>query len=37
MFALVVVAFVLVVGLLAYLGGVDSRVDDVQRRRRYSG
>ena len=34
-FALVI--FLLVVGPLALLGGRDSRVDDVERRRRYQG
>jgi hypothetical protein len=34
MFGLLVIAFVLVVGPLAAYYGVDSRVDDVARRRR---
>ena len=33
MFGLVVLVFLLVVGPLALLYGVDSRVDDVERRR----
>jgi len=33
MFGIIVVLFVLVVGPLAYLGGADSRIDDVARRR----
>lgn len=33
MFGFVVIAFLLVVGPLAYLVGADSRVDDVDRRR----
>jgi hypothetical protein len=35
MFALIVIAFVLVVGPLAVLFGADSRTDDVARRRRF--
>jgi len=34
MFALLVIAFVLVVGPLAVYFGADSRIDDVARRRR---
>jgi hypothetical protein len=34
MFGLVVFAFVLLVGLLAVVAGVDSRIDDIARRRR---
>jgi len=33
MFGLVLLVFVLVVGPLALVAGVDSRVDDVERRR----
>jgi hypothetical protein len=33
MFAIVVLIFLLVVGPLACVGGVDSRIDDVARRR----
>jgi len=36
MFGIVLVVFVLVVGPLAYLGGADSRIDDVARRRRHT-
>jgi hypothetical protein len=32
-----VLVFVLLVGPLALLGGRDSRIDDVDRRRRYQG
>jgi hypothetical protein len=32
MFGVIVIAFVLVVGPLALLAGVDSRIDDVERR-----
>jgi len=34
---LVVLAFLLLVGPLALLAGRDSRIDDVDRRRRYGG
>jgi len=37
MFGFIVIAFLLVVGLLAVIAGADSRIDDVARRRRYSG
>jgi hypothetical protein len=37
MFAFIVIAFVLVVGMLAVVAGADSRIDDVARRRRYLG
>jgi hypothetical protein len=37
MFGFVVLTFLIVVGPLAYLAGVDSRVDDVDRRRHHSG
>jgi len=33
MFGLVLLMFVLVVGPLALIAGVDSRIDDVERRR----
>jgi hypothetical protein len=35
MFGLIVIAFVVLVGPLALLFGVDSRTDDVERRRRF--
>jgi hypothetical protein len=37
MFAVIVIAFLLVVGVLAVVAGADSRIDDVARRRRYLG
>lgn len=37
MFAFIVIAFVLVVGMLAVAAGADSRIDDVARRRRFLG
>lgn len=38
MFGLILIALLLVVvGVLAVFAGADSRVDDVARRRRYSG
>jgi hypothetical protein len=37
MFALIVIAFIVLLAPLAYVAGADSRVDDVARRRRYSG
>jgi hypothetical protein len=37
MFAFIVIAFVLVVGMLAVVAGADSRIDDIARRRRYLG
>jgi hypothetical protein len=37
MFGVIFLAFLLVLGLLAIVAGVDSRVDDVARRRRYNG
>jgi hypothetical protein len=37
MFTFFVIAFLLVVGPLAYLAGADSRIDEVERRRHYSG
>ena len=33
MFAFVVIAFILVVGMLAVIAGADSRIDEVSRRR----
>jgi hypothetical protein len=35
MFGLIVIAFILLVGPLAFFFGADSRVDDVARRRRF--
>ena len=37
MFGVIILTLLLVVGLLAVVAGVDSRVDDVARRRRYNG
>jgi hypothetical protein len=37
MFGYVVITFVLLVGIFAALRGVDSRDDDVMRRRGYNG
>jgi len=34
---LILIALLVVVGVLAVVAGADSRVDDVARRRRYSG
>jgi hypothetical protein len=36
-FGYVVIAFLLVVGPLAYFLGVDSRLDEAERRHRYLG
>ena len=36
MFGIVFVSLLLIMGPLALLGGVDSRLDDVARRRRYN-
>jgi hypothetical protein len=36
MFGLLLLTFLVVVGPLAYFAGVDSRVDDVERRRHVS-
>jgi hypothetical protein len=36
-FGYVVIVFLLVVGPLAYFFGVDSRLDEVERRNRYQG
>jgi hypothetical protein len=35
-FTFIVLAFLLLVGPLAYFAGADSRIDDVERRRRYT-
>jgi hypothetical protein len=37
MLAVVVIAAIVLLYVLAYTSGVDSRVDDVARRRRYHG
>jgi hypothetical protein len=37
MFGFFLIAFLLIVGPLACLAGADSRVDDVDRRRHYTG
>jgi hypothetical protein len=37
MFGVIFLMLLLVLGLLAIVAGVDSRVDDVARRRRYNG
>ena len=37
MFGLIVIAAIVVLAVLVYTAGVDSRVDDVARRRRYNG
>jgi len=37
MFVYILIAFIVLVGPLAVLAGADSRVDDVSRRRGYSG
>ena len=37
MFGLILIAAIVVLGVLVYTVGVDSRVDDVARRRRYDG
>jgi len=37
MFGLIVLTLLVVIGPLAYFSGVDSRVDDVDRRQHYSG
>jgi len=34
---ILITAFFLLVGVLAVVAGVDSRIDDVARRRRYTG
>jgi hypothetical protein len=37
MFGVIFLMLLLVLGLFAIVAGVDSRVDDVARRRRYNG
>jgi hypothetical protein len=37
MFGVILLALLLVLGPLAVASGVDSRIDDVARRRRYNG
>ena len=37
MFGLILIAAIVVLGVLVYTAGVDSRVDEVARRRRYNG
>jgi hypothetical protein len=37
MFGFVLLTLLLVVGPLAYFAGVDSRIDDVERRRHFTG
>jgi hypothetical protein len=37
MFGLILIAAIVAFGVLVYTVGVDSRVDDVARRRRYDG
>jgi len=37
MLGLIVIAAIVVFGVLVYTAGVDSRVDEVARRRRYNG
>ena len=37
MFGVIVIAAIVVLGVLVYTAGVDSRIDDVERRRRYNG
>jgi hypothetical protein len=37
MFGLIFIALIVVLVPLAYVGGADSRIDEVARRRRYSG
>jgi hypothetical protein len=37
MFGLIVIALIVVLVPLAYVAGADSRIDEVARRRRYSG
>ena len=37
MFGVIFLVLLLVLGLVAIVAGVDSRVDDVARRRRYNG
>jgi hypothetical protein len=37
MFGLILLTLLIAIGPLAYFAGVDSRVDDIDRRRHYSG
>ncbi len=37
LFGLIVIALIVVLVPLAYVAGADSRIDEVARRRRYSG
>jgi hypothetical protein len=37
MFALILIPVIAIVALLVYAYGADSRIDDVARRRRYTG
>jgi hypothetical protein len=37
MFGVIVIAVIVALGVLVYTAGVDSRIDDVERRRRYNG
>ena len=37
MFGVIFLTLLVVLGLLAIVAGVDSRVDDIARRRRYNG
>jgi hypothetical protein len=37
MFGLIFIALIVVLAPLAYFAGADSRIDEVARRRRYSG
>jgi hypothetical protein len=37
MFGLILLTLLVVIGPLAYFSGVDSRVDDVDRRRHHTG
>jgi hypothetical protein len=37
MFGLILIAAIVVLGVLVYTAGVDSRFDEVARRRRYNG
>jgi hypothetical protein len=37
MFGIILIALIVLLVPLAYVAGVDSRVDEVARRRRYSG
>ena len=37
MFGLILIAAIVVLGVLVYTVGVDSRIDEVARRRRYNG